>query len=170
MLTQWGSAALDLLVRHEPPDPEGLLPRVRERLASSPIQDVRLDFEDGYGWRGDAVEDTDARRAGQVLAGLPSTLLARGVRIKGLEPHERARAVRTLELVLDGTGGVPERFVFTVPKLLHPGQVDAVVAPCTGRRAAAPGCVTAPTTTAPRAGSRLRTSRWSTPSPTTPRT
>lgn len=131
MLGEWGSAALDLLVHHEPPDPEGVLPRVRQRLASSPIQDVRLDFEDGYGWRGDAVEDADARRAGHVLAGLPSTLLSRGVRIKGLEPHERARAVRTLELVLDGAGGVPQGFVFTVPKLRHPGQVDAVVALCT---------------------------------------
>lgn len=131
LLSEWGSAALGLLENHEPPDPDGLLPRVRERLATAPVQDVRLDFEDGYGWRSDDVEDADARRAGQVLAALPSSLLARGVRCKGLEPHERARGLRTLELVLDGAGGIPDGFVFTVPKLRHPGQVDAVVALCT---------------------------------------
>jgi HpcH/HpaI aldolase/citrate lyase family len=35
-----------------------------------------------------------------------------------------------LELVLDAAGGVPDGFVFTVPKLRAAGQVEAVVALC----------------------------------------
>lgn len=134
LVAQWGGQALDLLDACAEEvaslDPAGCLPRVRAVLERRAVQDVRLDFEDGYGWRADDVEDADAVRAGQVLAALPSTLLARGVRCKGLEPHERARGLRTMELVLDGAGGVPDGFVFTVPKLRHAGQVDAAVALC----------------------------------------
>ncbi len=40
-----------------------LAPRVRAKLEREPIEDLRLDFEDGYGDRGDDVEDADAVRA-----------------------------------------------------------------------------------------------------------
>ncbi len=131
VVAQWGMQALQLLDSHPVPDPDGVLERVRQVLRTGAVQDLRLDFEDGYGWRGEATEDADAIRAGQTLAALPAGLGTRGVRCKGLEPHERRRGLRTLELVLDGAGGVPDGFVFTVPKLRHAGQVDAVVALCT---------------------------------------
>ncbi len=106
----------------------------RQRLRSEPVEDLRIDLEDGYGWRADAAEDADARRAGEILADWtrsgPGAPRSAGVRAKGLGAHERARGLRTLELVLDGAGGVPDGFVFTVPKLRDARQVDAVNALC----------------------------------------
>jgi len=130
---QWGEAALELLERHadlltELSDGEGdtALALTRKRLADAPIADLRLDFEDGYGRRSDDVEDADALRAGETLRALG--LQSSGVRIKGLTMAERTRAVRTLELVLDG--GIPDGFVFTVPKLRAAEQVTAAVWVC----------------------------------------
>jgi len=107
---------------------------VQARLRSQPIEDLRIDLEDGYGWRPDVVEDRDARAAGRTIATwsaqpeqAPSVF---GVRCKGLGATERARGLRSLELVLDGAGGVPDGFVFTVPKLRAAAQVDAVVMIC----------------------------------------
>ena len=103
---------------------------VHERLRTNPIEDLRIDLEDGYGWRPDATEDADARRAGETLAAWtrqrPHAPRSAGVRAKGLGAVERSRGLRTLELVLDAAGGVPDGFVFTVPKLRDVRQVDAV--------------------------------------------
>ncbi|MDL9937265.1 aldolase [Gordonia sp. ABSL1-1] len=102
----------------------------RRRLRTNPIVDVRIDLEDGYGRRPDAVEDADARRAGATLAAWvadrPFAPRVAGIRAKGLGAAERRRGIRTLELVLDAAGGVPDGFVFTVPKLRDVRQVDAV--------------------------------------------
>ena len=101
-----------------------------ERLRTNPIEDLRIDLEDGYGWRPDATEDADARRAGETLAAWtrqrPHAPRSAGVRAKGLGAVERSRGLRTLELVLDAAGGIPDGFVFTVPKLRDVRQVDAV--------------------------------------------
>lgn len=106
----------------------------RRRLRSNPIEDLRIDLEDGYGWRGDDREDADAKRAGEVLAqwGTAGAYYPRsaGVRAKGLGAAERGRGIRTLELVLDAAGGVPPGFVITVPKLRDVRQVDAVTVLC----------------------------------------
>ncbi|CAM3067086.1 HpcH/HpaI aldolase/citrate lyase family protein [Williamsia muralis] len=115
-------------------DRTGIASLVQARLRSQPIEDLRIDLEDGYGWRPDVVEDRDARAAGRTIA----TWSARpeqapnafGVRCKGLGATERARGLRSLELVLDAAGGVPDGFVFTVPKLRAAAQVDAVVMIC----------------------------------------
>ncbi|MHA3019381.1 DUF6986 family protein [Mycobacterium sp. BMJ-28] len=127
---RWGRAALDLLDRHAAvfadlgaPD---VVEAVRRRLSTAPIADLRLDFEDGYGRRDDDVEDADARRAGDTLRALG--LASSGIRFKGLTLADRPRAVRTLELVLDG--GLPDGFVFTVPKLRAAEQVTATVWVC----------------------------------------
>lgn len=135
--SEWGRQAQSLVDSNtevfESLDSSGVLPTVRRILAQTPIQDLRIDFEDGYGWRADSAEDDDARRAGRVLAELasdPNGPRWLGIRSKGLAPHERARGFRTLELVLDAAGGVPDGFVFTVPKLRATEQVDAVVALC----------------------------------------
>ena len=61
-----GAAALAEQVAPEGADP-GLVDRVaravEHKLATEPIEDVRLDFEDGFGHRPDAEEDADDQRA-----------------------------------------------------------------------------------------------------------
>lgn len=129
---EWGAGALELLDRHrelfDQLGDDAVLDLARRRLTDAPIEDLRLDFEDGYGTPDGAVEDRDALRAGRTLSAL--LLPACGIRIKGLTSGEVRRAVRTLELVLDGAGGVPPGFVFTVPKLLAAEQVTAAVQLC----------------------------------------
>ncbi|MFD3706925.1 DUF6986 family protein [Nocardia sp. NPDC058658] len=135
----WGATALDLLHRHADflvgLDATGALPAVRRRLAEQPVQDMRIDFEDGYGFRTDEEEDAAAKSAGEALAGWSEKVGAPtsfGVRTKGLAANERRRALRTLELVLDGAGGLLPGFVFTVPKIRAAEQVSAIVDLCTG--------------------------------------
>jgi hypothetical protein len=43
-------------------------PRVEAKLRQEPIEDLRLDFEDGYGNRGDEAEDSDSVAAATQLA------------------------------------------------------------------------------------------------------
>ncbi|MFF2551625.1 DUF6986 family protein [Nocardia sp. NPDC058058] len=131
---EWGATAIELAGKHsavltELGGPDALA-RTLNALRWRPIQDLRLDFEDGYGTRGDAVEDRDALHAGAVLAALPAEVVSRGIRMKGLTTLEWARAVRTLEKVLEGAGGVPDGFVFTIPKIRSADQAEAAVLLC----------------------------------------
>src|SRR5256885_882737 len=109
--------------------------RVVEKLRREPVEDFRLDFEDGYGNRADAEEDGHAASAacevGQGLAtrSLPPFI---GIRIKPLNEDLRARSVRTLDifvtaLVAETKGKLPENFVITVPKVQIPAHVTAAV-------------------------------------------
>ncbi|MBF6183425.1 aldolase [Nocardia otitidiscaviarum] len=131
---RWGAAAIELGEKHRELltglAGHDVVELVLDRLRERPIQDLRLDFEDGYGTRGDEIEDRDASRAGKMLRELPAQVYSRGIRIKGLTTLEWARAVRTLERVLDGAGGVPSGFVFTIPKIRDADQVDTAVLLC----------------------------------------
>lgn len=136
---EWGRAALALLDEHAAAlaelDGTGALAATRARLESAPIQDLRIDFEDGYGLRDDAEEDEAAAAAGALLAAwaqAPDAPAAFGIRTKGLGGAERARTLRTLEIVLDAAGGVPAGFVFTVPKIRAAEQIPPLVALCAG--------------------------------------
>ncbi|WP_159841491.1 DUF6986 family protein [Nocardia sp. CY41] len=135
----WGATAVELLDRHQDLlatlDTTGALPDVRKRLEAAPVQDLRIDFEDGYGLRADIEEDRAATAAGTVLAGWARSSggpANSGIRMKGLGGGERRRALRTLDLVLEGAGGVPAGFVFTVPKIRAAQQVTALVQLCVG--------------------------------------
>lgn len=109
--------------------------RVVAKLSTEAIEDFRLDFEDGYGARPDAEEDRDAKRGAKELArGLKKHTLPPfiGVRIKPLTDELSARALRTLDLfvttlVEQTKGQLPKRFVVTLPKVQHVGQIDALV-------------------------------------------
>jgi hypothetical protein len=145
----WGAAALALLDEHaatgerlaaatglEPESAGAILPRVRAKLGTQPIEDLRVDFEDGYGNQGDDTEDDAARAAGAVLAGFTGDEHApflTGLRIKGLQPATRRRGLRTLDLLVRAAteaGGLPERFVVTLPKVAHVAEVEAGVRIC----------------------------------------
>jgi citrate lyase beta subunit len=110
--------------------------RVREKLRREPVEDFRIDFEDGFGNRPDAEEDSVARSAAaEVAAGLSQGTLPPflGIRIKSLSRELAPRALRTLELFLttlvSKTGGrLPDNFVVTLPKIVDADQVTDLVA------------------------------------------
>src|ERR1700733_4541873 len=73
--------------------------RVIEKLRREPVEDFRIDFEDGYGNRPDAEEDATADSAAQeVLKGMEAGTLPPfiGIRIKCLSEELKVRSVRTL--------------------------------------------------------------------------
>ena len=126
----WGQQALAALDTHAPlPFSPQLESRVRAKLAAEPIEDLRIDFEDGYGIRGDDEEDDAAQRAGAVLRGGVHPPFV-GLRCKSLERSTRHRAVRTLDIFLDALGPLPDGFVVTLPKVSAVEQVEAMVVLC----------------------------------------
>ena len=108
--------------------------RVRTKLTTEPVEDLRVDFEDGYGPRGDDEEDTHclavARELARAMADhtLPPFV---GIRVKSFSAETTDRALRTLDLTLTTlvatTRALPERFVVTLPKVVMPAQVTALV-------------------------------------------
>ncbi len=114
---------------------ETVYERLHEKLQREPVEDFRLDFEDGYGYRPDAEEDACAvSAAAEVAAGLEAGTLPPfiGIRIKSLSAEVAARALRTVDLfvteLVSRTGGVlPDNFVVTLPKVVAPAQVTALV-------------------------------------------
>jgi citrate lyase beta subunit len=100
--------------------------RVREKLRREPVEDFRIDFEDGYGIRPDAEEDAHAVAAAQQCKkGLAEGTLSPfiGLRVKSLSGELAGRALRTLDLFLTALGELPRQFVVTLPKITHPDQV-----------------------------------------------
>ena len=124
---QWGALAQAALDDCPPlPFPAALADRVRAKLATEPIEDLRVDFEDGYGFRDDDREDAAVEAAVAVLADGPRPPLV-GIRIKSLEAATRHRSLRTLDLFLSLYA---EPFTVTLPKVSGPDQVTAMVALC----------------------------------------
>ncbi len=108
--------------------------RVQEKLRREPVEDFRIDFEDGYGNRPDAEEDGHAESAAlEVVKGMEGGTLPPfiGIRIKPFNEELRARSYRTLDVfvstMLDRSGGqLPQNFVVTLPKITTPEQVSAL--------------------------------------------
>jgi len=109
--------------------------RVNEKLRREPVEDFRIDFEDGYGNRPDDEEDGHAESAAiEVVEGMLGKSLPPfiGIRIKPFTEELRARSMRTLDifistLVEKSEGKLPENFVVTQPKITIPEQVGALV-------------------------------------------
>jgi len=105
--------------------------RVVEKLKTEPIEDFRIDFEDGYGIRSDEEEDAHAIAASDELAKafIDQNLSAfSGFRVKSFQNETYKRAVKTLDLfltnLLEKTGGnLPENFVVTLPKITRTEEV-----------------------------------------------
>ncbi|MFS2292511.1 MAG: aldolase [Actinomadura sp.] len=134
----FGAEALRLLNTHTPGagsfgaafglDPEiaGLVrERVAAKLSAEPVEDVRIDFEDGYGVRPDAEEDAHVEQVVEAVAaayrvkGLPHYW---GVRLKSFADGGHERAMRTLDGFLttlrDRLGRLPGGFTITFPKVV----------------------------------------------------
>ena len=110
-----------------------VMARVLAKLDTEPVEDLRIDFEDGYGDHGDRDEDAAATAAGQALATALDEGTAppfTGIRIRSLEPATRRRGLRTLLRFLEALDRLPEGFVVTLPKVTSAEQVEAMVRAC----------------------------------------
>jgi citrate lyase beta subunit len=143
----WGIDALAALDRHggsagdlaeatgTPPELAHLVgAHVRRALATEPVQDLRIDLEDGYGIRPDGAEDHDATAAAHaaLAAAAAGTLPpSYGLRPKSLDPAVRARGLRSLGLFLTALAAgapAPPGLVVTLPKVSAPQQLTVFLA------------------------------------------
>lgn len=109
--------------------------KIIKKLKSEPVEDFRIDFEDGFGNRPDDEEDTTAVTAATELAkGMKNKTISPfiGIRIKPFTEDLKNRGVRTLDIflttLLEKTKGkLPDNFVVMLPKVTIPEQVTTLV-------------------------------------------
>jgi citrate lyase beta subunit len=145
----WGTRAGAVLAEHggtpelfaeaigaDPADVEVVYDRVAAKLQREPIEDLRIDFEDGYGPRPDDEEDAAAIAAARTLqraVGAGTAPPFFGIRFKNFERPTRRRGLKTLDLFvgeLARSGGLPDGFVVTLPKVTSIDQVEAMMVVC----------------------------------------
>ncbi len=117
------------------PESEKIYTRIINKLNKEPIEDFRIDFEDGFGIRSNEDEDRCAEYAAiETTKGISENSLPPffGIRIKPLTNEFKERAIRTLDiylstLFLETNGVLPHNFVVTLPKISSPQQVLILV-------------------------------------------
>jgi citrate lyase beta subunit len=140
---EFGSEALRLLETHAPDAAsfedafgvdaavaERVRARVHAKLEREPVEDLRVDFEDGYGARRGDEEDRHAEEAARALHTARETGAAPasyGLRVKSFTDGMQARSIRTLDgfltALIEAAGGLPDGFVVTFPKVTTPEHV-----------------------------------------------
>jgi citrate lyase beta subunit len=150
VVQRWGGAATEVLHRYASRpaaliELAGVAPevikqvhgRVLAKLLREPIEDLRVDFEDGYGTPADDVEDADARRVAAILADwyrAASGPVWSGIRVKSFDTRAlRDRSIRTLDIflstLLSATDGVlPGGLLITFPKVTAVAQLEVFTA------------------------------------------
>ena len=109
--------------------------KIVRKLQTEPVEDFRIDFEDGFGNRPDKEEDETAVNAANELAkGMANKTISPfiGIRIKPFTEDLKTRGVRTLDIFLTTLlkktkGELPENFVVMLPKVTIPEQVTTLV-------------------------------------------
>jgi len=98
--------------------------RVRAKLERAPVEDLRVDFEDGYGARPGDEEDRHAEAAARAVRAARADGTAPpsfGLRVKSFADGAEARSLRTLDTFLTTVtaeaAGLPNGFVVTFPKV-----------------------------------------------------
>ena len=146
-MTRLGELAIDFAGRWapEPGDFESILGletglavrvhgAVMSKLEREPVEDFRIDFEDGYGHRPDDEEDGHAVSAARDVAialaeGALSPFV--GIRVKSMSAELHRRALRTMDLfittLVEEAGRVPDGFVVTLPKIQDLAQVEVTI-------------------------------------------
>jgi citrate lyase beta subunit len=112
--------------------------RVVDKLRREPVEDFRLDFEDGYGNRPDSEEDGHAvSSAAEVARAFGAGTLPPfiGIRIKPLSNELHDRSLRTLDLFVTALARalrkrLPPNFRVTIPKVMMPDHVASVARAC----------------------------------------
>ena len=137
----YGATALHTLGEHQEAfaeivGDEDIVARVRAKLAAEPVEDLRIDFEDGYVGKGDDHEDRDLVRAATALAesqGRGEAAPFGGIRVKCFEAPTRRRSLRTLTRFVHALvehGGSLDDWVVTLPKVTSVDQVEAMTHTC----------------------------------------
>ncbi|MEO2107345.1 MAG: aldolase, partial [Actinomycetota bacterium] len=108
--------------------------RVRAKLDREPIEDLRVDFEDGYVGHDEAEEDADAVRTGRIVGRMlveDRCTPFVGLRVKSFTDGLAGRSVATLDAFLEAllgeAGRLPDGFVVTFPKIVAVAHVAAFV-------------------------------------------
>ncbi len=109
--------------------------KIIRKLKTEPVEDFRIDFEDGFGNRPDDEEDATAVSAANELAvGMKNKTISPfiGIRIKPFTEDLKYRGVRTLDIFLTTllqktNGQLPDNFVVMLPKVVIPEQVITLV-------------------------------------------
>ncbi len=109
-----------------------VLARVRRKLETDPVEALCIDFEDGFGERGDGEESAHAVRTAEALASIADGRPHIGIRIKALSGASGRRAVKTLDLFITALAkargpALREGFTVTLPKVSRPAEVLALV-------------------------------------------
>lgn len=136
-VAMWGGQALELIETHLPGPGElaevfgvsedlapGVHRRLLAKLAAEPVEDLRIDFEDGYGVRPDDEDGHVEQAATAVVAMHEEGRLPRrwGLRVKSFADADPERSVRTLDgfltEVVARIGALPPGFALTFPKVL----------------------------------------------------
>ncbi len=106
--------------------------RVRAKLERAPVEDLRVDFEDGYGARPDDEEDRHAETTARAVGAARTDGTAPpsfGLRVKSFADGAGGRSLRTLDTFLTtltkGAAGLPDGFVVTFPKVTTAEHVAA---------------------------------------------
>ncbi len=145
LVAEYGVAARAALEAHAPDpwnladavgaDPErvaAVWPLLLDKLEREPVEDLRIDLEDGYRGHSDDDEDAHAVAAVRALAG-SGTPAFWGVRFKSFEATTRARGLRTLDLAIGAAveaGRLPDGWRLTLPKVTSVEQVGAMAEAC----------------------------------------
>ena len=149
LITEWGTRAAEALAENGGTAAEfaaaagldadlmaDLYPRIQAKLEREPIEDLRIDFEDGFGDQGDEAEDAAAVAAARALtASLAAGTAApfHGIRFKSFEAATRHRGLRTLDTFVGEMargGAIGDGFLLTLPKVTAIEQVSAMSTTC----------------------------------------
>ncbi len=109
--------------------------KIIAKLQTEPVEDFRIDFEDGFGNRPDEEEDATAVNAAYELSeGMRMGTLSPfiGIRIKPFTEDHKNRGVRTMDIFLTAllertNGKLPDNFIVMLPKVTIPEQVVTMV-------------------------------------------
>ena len=115
--------------------PHAVYNKIIQKLKTEPVEDFRIDFEDGFGNRPDEEEDATAVNAANELAkGMQEKTISPfiGIRIKPFTEDHKNRGVRTMDIflttLLEKTKGkLPDNFIIMLPKVTIPEQVVTMI-------------------------------------------
>jgi citrate lyase beta subunit len=116
---------------------ENVFNRAQKKIFEHPLEDYRIDFEDGYGIRSDEEEDHHAVSAARTLLATTAEPFAPknvGIRIKPMSTASMRRSFKTLALFVEELNKIGDlhshhltHLIVTLPKVTNAEQVATLV-------------------------------------------